>query len=312
MHRTDIPVSFQRLLFNGHQLEDNLSLASYNIKSDSTLHLVLRLRGGVKGDGDEAAPVNRVAVKLPPYWAKDPTMWFAQAEAQFHIANIVDEKTRFYHVVSSLPPDAASEVRDLILTPPENPYTKLKEVLVSRTAESAAQRLKKALDATEIGDSKPSQILRRLQQQLEGMEANDALLLQVFLQKLPVTVRTIVAASSDKLGMQPLSELADRVYDNLPAPSEICHAANLSSSSASSAERPEWEERISRLETNIDQLLRNRSSSRDSQRPRSSSRGRYNPDGSLCFYHWRYKDKATKCKAPCKWQNRSTGSTKNE
>jgi hypothetical protein len=46
------------------------------------------------------AEVFRVAVRLPRFYAGEPEVWFASAEAQFTLAGITEEKSKFYYVLS--------------------------------------------------------------------------------------------------------------------------------------------------------------------------------------------------------------------
>lgn len=161
------------------------------------------------------APVGHVAVRLPPYWPKDPQVWFLQVELHFQLANITAQLTRFRHVASVLPPDIASEVADILTNPPpNNPYDCLKATLLQRTTESTRRRLQQLLSAEELGDRTPSQLLRKMQALLGDRlpSFDQALLKELFLQRLPPTAQMILAAASD-VSLPDLAALADRIME---------------------------------------------------------------------------------------------------
>ena len=97
--------------------------------------------------------VAAIQIKLPPFWSKDPELWFAQIESQFATHMITVSKTKFDHVVSSLSPEFATKVCDLLLQPPaENPHEQLKVELTRRTSASEQHRIKDLLSNEELGE----------------------------------------------------------------------------------------------------------------------------------------------------------------
>ena len=122
-----------------------------------------------------------VSIKLPPYWSNDPALWFSQVEAQFTTRGITSELTKYAYVVGSLQPEVAQEVCDLLIKPPaENPYAVLKTELVKRTSASDQQHLHQLLNTEELGDRKPTQLFRRMQQLLGDSQLEPSIMKQLF------------------------------------------------------------------------------------------------------------------------------------
>ena len=66
------------------------------------------------------------------------------------------------------------KVEDLLIDlPEENPYEKLKEHHISRIADSERQKIRQLLTTKDLGDRKPTQLLRKTQQLLGGRKPID-------------------------------------------------------------------------------------------------------------------------------------------
>ena len=125
-------------------------------------------------------------------------------------------------MVSSLAPEVAAEVRDLLLSPPaDDPYGALRAALVDRTQKSEKVRLRELLSQEVSGDEKPSQLLRKIEQLLGDKSLDDSLLSEMFVQRLPPGVRLVLSAVPGALTARELARLADRVVESTTAASPV-------------------------------------------------------------------------------------------
>ena len=84
---------------------------------------------------------NAVAVKLPEFYKSNPDMWFASAEAQFILANITEESTKYYNVIKRLDESVAVAVSKYTSKiPAADPYTKLKAALIKHFTPTESHR----------------------------------------------------------------------------------------------------------------------------------------------------------------------------
>jgi cleavage and polyadenylation specificity factor subunit 1 len=159
--------------------------------------------------------VARVSVRLPTFWAKQPASWFAQAEAQFHLAGITNERTQFYHVISQLDEKYVAEV-DIINSPPQHePYTALKMELVKRLCPSKDQCTRQLFEFEEMGDRKPSQFLRHLRSLGPDIPAD--YLKIIWTSRLPSNIRTILAGLPE-VELDAAALCADRIMETISIP----------------------------------------------------------------------------------------------
>ncbi|KFD44850.1 hypothetical protein M513_14273 [Trichuris suis] len=63
--------------------------------------------------------LDAVSVKVPPFWSHSPALWFKRVEAQFQVAHITADETKFNYIVGNLECQVMEQCFDIIYSPPE-------------------------------------------------------------------------------------------------------------------------------------------------------------------------------------------------
>ncbi|XP_022818624.1 uncharacterized protein LOC111351085 [Spodoptera litura] len=251
-----------------------------------------------------------VASRMSEFWTHQPRMWFIRTEAVLAPQKLGDA-SKFDLVVSKLGIDALSQVTDFLINPPEtNKYEALKK-LISIYEDSKNRQIEKLISEMQLGDQKPSQLLRRMKDLARDKVPDDTL--RVLWQNLlPTTVRSLLVVTENK-DLDKLAVVADDVFEAIKVNSiaevnQQPQPSSLSSENTILAEIAKLSTRLAQVEKRTSEN-RSRNNNRNQRahtgRGRSVTRSATRNPNWLCFYHFRYAGNAKKCVKPCAWENKS-------
>lgn len=255
--------------------------------------------------------------RLPAFWREDVALWFGQVESVIASAKLSDEQ-KYHLVVSVLDRADLKQISDILRRPPEagSKYITLKKRLISVYEESETSQLQKLLSGLELGDMKPTQLLRKMRDLGESMIPDDALKV-LWMNQLPQQIRAVLAVSSES-SLDVLATMADKMWEQI----EHRFVAAVSPPRApASSQLDALTKQVEQLTLEIAELRgrsarnyrrpfhrRGRSRSHSRNRPHDSRSRNYsptrkhrtpdNPDWE-CRFHYRYGDKSTRCESPC-------------
>lgn len=260
-----------------------IKMAQQNSGSDS------RIAGG--STMHTTAATAAVSVKLPEFWKTDPLMWFAQAEAQFALAGIKNDQTKFFHIIAKVDQTVLRHISDIVANPPaQDKYDSVKTRLISRFELSAQEKFEKLLNSCDLGDMRPTHLLAKMQELATNLNVNEDLMKMLFMQRMPTSIRAVLAVCDVKVDQ--LAAMADKMVDS-SGPQVAAAAA------PAVPDLQDLEAQIAALTSEVRRLKAgpNRERSRSFSRRRSDSQ----PAQEICWYHRKFRAAAQQCRSPCRY-----------
>lgn len=250
--------------------------------------------------------------KIPQFWREQPRLWFAQFEAVVAPHKTSDEQ-KYNLVIPVLARKDIEQVSDIIYKPPETgKYNALKTRLLSVYEESESKQFQKLLSGLELGDQKPTQLLR-VMRDLAGEKVPDNALKLLWMGHLPSQIRAVLSVNTES-SLDTLAMMADKMMEHTEHTiAEVSQCSSTASSSTSSSQDLQFQlltKEIEKLTLEIASLRKENASQRRSfrqnnyysrSRSRSRTRGGKKPGDSdwECYFHHRFGDKAKRCDSPC-------------
>lgn len=214
-------------------------------------------------------------------------------EAQFRNARINIDETKYNHVVGALDPKYLQRVTDIVRNPPpNNKYEAIKQRLIHEFTDSDQRKLQRLIKEIELGDDKPSQLLKKMKD-LAGSSITDEALKSLWIERLPESVRAVISIGDGDSAQW--AKQADKMM-------EVTSFAQVSS--IRTRDNDPLVVEIAQLRKEIAEIkMFNRSRDRTRSGDRRRYRSKSKQNHSLCFYHNRFVVKAKKCIEPCQFKS---------
>lgn len=267
-----------------------------------------------------------LSLRVPPFWRDKPRLWFISFEAATRDLK-KSEAQKAQMVIAQLQKEDIEQICDLLYDPPaDHQYTAIKDRLISVYEESDSKQLQKLLSDMELGDQKPSQLLRRMRN-LAHKKVPDNTLRLMWMNLLPAHVRSVLVVSdtiSKDTALEELAKLADKMLEQT---SEVSAVSTYQHNTVQNQpvgiqylveEIRKLHMEIAELKTSCRHNSHDCSRSsppqhcrRSSYRTRTTSRSRSRSvtPSPYCFYHRRFGKNAKRCTTPCSFIN--DGKTEN-
>ena len=229
--------------------------------------------------------------KLPPFSTSDPLAWFFRAETLFWLRHIITSNKQSDLVLESLPDDVFGQMSDWLMSFSGNiPYDQLKAGLLERFSLTPSARARRIIASSSqpIGDQRAHsswnefQALARLPADTNGESKSLDMLRELWLLKLPATVRAAIPEASTMM----MKDLLSRVVGLLDSNNALTHIQ--SAFTTTHEEESIHDESAAALNNRRIQT----------QRYQPTSRRREATQPKVCYYHSRFGQKARKCEQP--------------
>ncbi|KAF9419882.1 hypothetical protein HW555_003715 [Spodoptera exigua] len=250
--------------------------------------------------------VEMISVKsrIPPFWRDKPRLWFAQFETMVSNQKL-SEEGKFGLAVAQLDKVDVEQISDIILSSARTGrFEALKTRLLSVYEESENKQLQKLLNEVELGDQRPSQLLRRMRD-LARDKMPDETLRMLWMSHLPSSTRAVLAVSEESK-LDSLAAMADKMGEQTKEANSVCSCSHTSAATQSSTPSPDDRiiNMIEALTKEVAALKMDRSRNyyrgprRDRYRSRSRSKST-SRDSSICYFHRKFGKEAYRCRKPC-------------